>query len=119
MSQNQIQSQVQFQPQENEELMKFYIKHINTDQYIVCFYPASISVSEFICEIQKISREIIRVNDYKMVEVIEAGQEIPGVRPENAPKMEEESISMYQKYGDNLKNIAFYIRKRQTQTNQI
>jgi hypothetical protein len=111
MSHNQNQTQTQ----ENEELTRFYIKHINTDQYIVCFYPASISVSEFIYEIQKIGREIIGVNDYKMVEVIEAGQEIPGVKPENAPKMEEENISIYQKYGANLKNMAFYIRKNQRQ----
>ena len=112
MSHVQTQSEFQIQDNENQSLTKFYIKHINTNEYIVCFYPASISVSEFICEIQKIGREIIRVNDYKMVEVIEAGQEIPGVKPENAPKMEEESISMYQKYGDNLKNMAFYIRKQ-------
>jgi hypothetical protein len=107
-------SQIQTQTQENEELMKFYIKHINTNESVVCFYPPSISVSQFIYEIQGIGLEIIGV-DYTMVEVVEAGQEIPGVKPENAPKMEEESISMYQKYGDNLKNMAFYIRKNQTQ----
>jgi hypothetical protein len=107
-------SHIQTQTQENEELMKFYIKHINTNESVVCFYPPSISVSQFIYEIQGIGLEIIGV-DYTMVEVVEAGQEIPGVKPENAPKMEEESISMYQKYGDNLKNMAFYIRKNQTQ----
>ena len=106
-----VQTQSEFQIQ-SQGLTKFYIKHINTNEYIVCFYPASISVSSFIHETQKIGREIIHVNDYKMVEVIEAGQEIPGVKPENAPKMEEESISMYEKYGDNLKNTAFYIRKQ-------
>lgn len=96
---------------QNNELMKFYIKHINTDQSVICFYPSSITVSQFIYEIQGIGADIIHVN-YTMVEVVEAGQEIPGVKSENAPKMEEENISMYQKYGDKLKYMAFYIRKK-------
>jgi len=104
-------------PQEDQGVMKFYIKHIHTNESVVCFYPPSISVSQFIYEIQGIGVEIIGV-DYTMVEVVEAGQEIPGVKPENAPKMEEENITMYQKYGDKLKNMAFYIRKVQMQTNQ-
>ena len=44
------------------------------------------------------------------IDIIEMGQEIPGVKPEDAPPVEEEEITYYDKYIANKKWPGFYIK---------
>ena len=45
-----------------------------------------------------------------LINIIEMCQEIPGVKPENAPKMEQEQTSYYNKFINNNKWPGFYIK---------
>lgn len=98
----------------NSEFVKYYVKVANTDCVKTCYYEDSITVEDFIYELQCIGANLLDV-EYDMVEVAEAGQEIHGVNPENAPKMETENITMLEKYGSRLKKreMVFYLRKKQ------
>lgn len=50
-------------------------------------------------------------NDYEyFINIIEMGQEISGVKPEDAPPVEEEEITYYDKYIVNKKWPGFYIK---------
>jgi len=44
------------------------------------------------------------------IEIIEMCQEIPGVKPENAPKLENSHIKYYDKYINNNKWPGFYFK---------
>jgi hypothetical protein len=44
------------------------------------------------------------------IHIIEMGQEIPGIKPEEAPDVEEEDITYYNKYIVNNKWPGFYIK---------
>jgi hypothetical protein len=97
-----------------ESYIKYYVKIANTDTAFSRFYLDSLTVEEFIYELQCVGANEFNV-EYDMVEVVEAGQEIDNVKPENAPKLEPEYITMVQKYGGRLKQgyMAFYLRKAQ------
>ena len=50
-------------------------------------------------------------DDYThFINIIEMGQEIPGVKPEDAPPVEEEDTTYYDKYIVNKKWPGFYIK---------
>jgi hypothetical protein len=44
------------------------------------------------------------------INIIEMGQEVPGVKPEDAPPVEEQDITYYDKYIVNKKWCGFYIK---------
>ena len=101
----------------NANLMhSYYVKHAYTENTMTCILSKELSITEFICEVQfQASRSfnisIFREHLFSKIEVVEAGQEISGVNSEDAPKMQpNDDITMEEKYGDKLKNMAFYIR---------
>ena len=63
-------------------------------------------VKEWIMEDFNISIENLNVS----IDIIEIGQEIPGVKPENGCCVEEEQITYYNKYIINNKYPSFYIK---------
>jgi hypothetical protein len=93
-------------------MQRYYIKHAYTENTITPKYPLSITVSEFISRVQATSLELLNLNgNYYNIEVVECGQEIPNVKPEDAPCMIHENITMYEKYGEKLKYMSFYVRE--------
>jgi hypothetical protein len=86
-----------------------YIKQIFTENYLYYTFSTSIKVETFIEEVKKLFVDIMNVHPEK-IEVVEAGQEMPYSKPEDAPKIEIEDITMQEKYGDNIKKKAFYVR---------
>jgi hypothetical protein len=93
-------------------MQRYYIKHAYTENTITPKYPLSITVSEFISRVQATSLELLNLNgNYYNIEVVECGQEIPNVKPEDAPRMIHENITMYEKYGEKLKYMSFYVRE--------
>ena len=97
-----------------ESYIKYYVKVANTDIASSRFYLDTLTVEEFIFELQCVGANTLNI-EYDMVEVVEAGQEINNVKPEDAPKLEPENITMVEKYGSRLKQgyTAFYLRKAQ------
>jgi hypothetical protein len=97
-----------------ESYIKYYVKVANTDIAFARFYLDTLTVDEFIYELQCVGANVLDV-EYDMVEVVEAGQEIDDLKPEDAPKLESENITMVQKYGSRIKKcyVAFYLRKAQ------
>ena len=98
-------SQNQTQPQ----LSTCYIKQVFTENIIKYTFSTSITMTSFIEEVKMLFVESMNVYPEKM-EVIEAGQEIPDAKAEDAPKLQYENISIQEKYGDQIKNKAIYIR---------
>jgi len=50
--------------------------------------------------------------DENNIEVVLGGQYIPGIQQaEDAPKMDPELITIYEKFGNNYKNVHFYLRE--------
>lgn len=86
-----------------------YIKQIFTENYLHYTFSTSIKMETFIEEVKKLFVDIMNVQPEK-IEVVEAGQEIPYLKPEDAPKIEFEDITMQEKYGDNIKKKVFYVR---------
>ena len=77
-------------------------------------YPLSLSVIEFINRVKLNSIDLLNINaPYDNIEVVEAGQEIPYVNAEDAPCMINENITMYEKYGNHLQYMSFYVRVRE------
>jgi hypothetical protein len=95
--------------QNQSQLSSCYIKQVFTENYIQYTFSTSITVTSFIEGVKMLFVESMNVYPEKM-EVIEAGQEIPHVKAEDAPKLQDENISIQEKYGDQIKNKAFYIR---------
>jgi hypothetical protein len=55
--------------------------------------------------------ELLNTNDNNYtIHIIEMGQEIYGIKPEDAPDLEEECITYYDKYIVNKKWPGFYIK---------
>ena len=82
-----------------------YVKQAYTENFINQEYQSITTVDDFIKQMKKPFEQIMNVSSDKL-ELVEAGQNLS----EEGIKMEPESISMYQKYGGQLKNKAFYVR---------
>jgi hypothetical protein len=55
--------------------------------------------------------ELLNTNDNNYtIHIIEMGQEIPGIKPEEAPDVEEQETTYYDKYIANNKWPGFYIK---------
>ena len=101
----------------SDNLIGFYIKVQRTELYKITYLPATLSVSDFISIIQKnegrnlLNMDVENSNEYMFLEIVEAGQDIDGVESEDAPKLERSDITLYEKYGERIKYVAFYIRR--------
>ena len=84
-----------------------YVKQAYTENFIYLEYQSITTVEDFIKQIKKPFEQIMNVSSDKL-ELVEAGQETE--KSEEGIKMEPENITMYQKYGGQLKNKAFYVR---------
>ena len=101
--------------QNNESRVSCYIKQVFTNNCVQYTFPTSIKVSTFIEESKKLFIDVMNVQPEKM-EIVEAGQDIPNTAPECADQMEREDITMQDKYGENIKYKAFYVRYARTPT---
>lgn len=96
-----------------EQTQMYRIKHAYTKDVMTPKYPTSITVSEFINRVQLNCLEFLNIRaPYYNIEVVEAGQEIPDMNAEDAPCMINENITMYEKYGNKLQHMTFYVRVR-------
>ena len=67
-------------------------------------------IGEFIIEDFDLASRNYDDNYTHFINIIEMGQEIPGVKPEDAPHVEEEDTTYYDKYIANKKWPGFYIK---------
>lgn len=95
--------------QSQPQMSTCYIKQAFTENYIQYTFSTSITVTSFIEGAKMLFIEYMNVYPEQM-EVLEAGQEIPDTKAEDAPKLQDENISIQEKYGDQIQNKAFYIR---------
>jgi len=95
--------------QSQSQMSTCYIKQAFTENIIKYTFSTSTTVASFIEGAKMLFVEYMNVYPEKM-EVLEAGQEIPDTKAEDAPKLQHENISIQEKYGDQIKNKAFYIR---------
>ena len=92
---------------------RFYFKMVYTSQTIYYDINLDMSITEFINYVEnKIRADLIIDNNYD-IEIIEAGQfdNINGRDAELAPALEPSDLTLLEKYENNYKQTAFYIRK--------
>lgn len=86
------------------EMYTFDFKYVHTCKKITLSFDPNINMKQFIEQIKE------KVNNNK-IEIVKAGQYINGVFPEDAPHVISSDNTLKTIYGENWKNIAFYIRK--------
>ena len=76
------------------------------------------TISEFIQYITESAYVDFNIDSDSNIEIVESGQynNINGRDPELAPHIEPLDVTIEEKYGNNYKNVAFYIRNKNTQT---
>lgn len=98
--------------QEQNMTINFYIKEAYTSNFKTYKLSPHLTVREFIAQIQSnAASEILFINTarediVRSINVIEAGQDLG----EEAPPLEPSDMTMFEKYGDKLPFIAFYVR---------
>ena len=78
------------------------------------------SINEFITYIKESVYLDFNIDPDSNVEIVESGQynNINGRDPELAPPIDPSHITIQEKYGNNYRNVAFYIRNKNTQTSR-
>ena len=99
----------------------FYFKLVNTCQTINYDINLDISISDFINIVKGRARIDFNIDNDNSIEILEAGQfnNINGRDAELAPALEISDTTIREKYGNNYKQISFYIRIGMTQMSNI
>jgi len=93
------------------EVAPFYFKIAYTTQTTILDVPTNICTKNFICFVKNNIYERLNIDINLNIEIVEAGQEGPNMRSEDAPAFQgEDNITVRQKYNGVYENIAFYIR---------
>jgi len=90
----------------------FYFKVVYTCETMNYDIDLDMSISDFINIVKNRARADFAINLNYTIEIVEAGQSdnVNGRDAELAPALECSDTTIREKYGDNYKYIAFYIR---------
>lgn len=93
------------------ELVSFYVKIADTGANTMITIPANVSIAKFIDFVKIFSYPFFNIERNILIEIVEAGQRIPGIRGEDAPALESDlNTTIRQRYNGVYENRAFYIR---------
>lgn len=90
----------------------FYFKTVYTCQTINYDIDLDISITRFINYVKEQIRVDFNIDNNTDIEIVEAGNpyNINGCDAELAPALEYSDTTIREKYGDNYKQMSFYIR---------
>ena len=96
------------------EWITVYFKEVFTTNIKYYNIPIKWTIEQFINIVKEWIIEDLNLSsrnyDNYSINIIEMGQEITGIKSENAPPIEEENITYYDKYIVNKKWPGFYIK---------
>jgi len=96
---------------QNTEVASFYFKVAHTGQFANFEIPTNLCMANFIEFVKPKAYEEFGITPNSIIEIVEAGQFIPGVRAEDAPALvPNKNITVRNKYNSIYTNAAFYIR---------
>jgi len=100
---------------EPREIAEFYFKLANTEQTIIYNIPTNLSIANFIEFVKNSAYNDFNISRNQQIEIVEAGQCIPGILSEDAPALQRDfHTTVRQRYNGVYNNRAFYIRVRRT-----
>ena len=100
---------------EPREIAEFYFKLANTEQTIIYNIPTNLSIANFIEFVKNSAYNDFNISRNRQIEIVEAGQDIPGVLSEDAPSLRRDfHTTVRQRYNGAYNNRAFYIRVRRS-----
>jgi len=96
---------------QSQERVSIHFKLVHTGEKVKIDIPVNISMANFIEHVKNNIYSIFQFNRNQKIEIVEAGQSIPGVNDEDAPAVvRNHDIKFYEKYNGEYSNLAFYIR---------
>jgi len=96
---------------EPREIAEFYFKLANTEQTIIYNIPTNLSIANFIEFVKNGAYNDFNISRNQQIEIVEAGQDIPGVLSEDAPALQRDfHTTVRHRYNGVYNNRAFYIR---------
>jgi hypothetical protein len=94
-----------------QEVAPIWFKIIPIGEKLIIDIPTNVSMANFIEHVKNNFYQIFQINRNQKIEIVEAGQSIPGVNDEDAPAVvRNHDIKFYEKYNGEYSNLAFYIR---------
>jgi len=95
----------------NREVASIYFKVAHTGQNANFDIPTNLCMANFIEFVKGKVYDAFNIRPNSIIEIVEAGQNIPGVRAEDAPALEPDKNTTFRtKYNGVYTNVAFYIR---------
>ena len=93
------------------DLVRIPFKLAGTSQTRIYDIPTNLSIANFIEHIKNNAYIDFNINRSHNIEIVEAGQDIPNVRGEDAPALRSEfNVTVREKYDGRYDDLAFYIR---------
>jgi len=93
------------------ELVRIPFKLAGTGQTRIYDIPTNLSIANFIEHIKNNAYIDFNINRSHNIEIVEAGQNIPNIRGEDAPALRcEFNVTIREKYNGMIEQLAFYIR---------
>jgi hypothetical protein len=98
-----------------QELALIYFKVAHTGENAIFEVPTNICTKNFIEFAKNRAYETFQIDANREIEIVEAGQNIPGVRAsEDAPAFVGEfDVTVREKFNGEYTNLAFYVRYRE------
>jgi hypothetical protein len=97
----------------NMEIITLYVKQVFTNKTNNYYVDVNSPLKIIMSEILRDAHSTFTFDEGTQLELVEAGQFIPGIQSEHAPAIELDSQeeTFKEHFGNNYKHIAFYIRK--------
>ena len=101
------------------EVATFYFKVANTSDNVTIQVPTNLCIANFIEYVKNFAYPYFNIDRNTHIEIVEVGQDIPGVRAEDAPALQRDfNTTVRQRYNGVYENQAFYIRLRRNNQNE-
>lgn len=98
---------------QQRETASFHFKFANTGEIMIYAVPTHLCISNFIEFVKNQAYHDFNIDRSDSIEIVEAGQDIPNVRSEDAPALRRDfNTTVRQLYNGVYENRAFYIRIR-------
>ena len=95
----------------SNETASIYFKVAHTGENAIFEVPTNICIANLIEFAKNKARHQFQINRNQKIEIAEAGQNIPGIRDEDAPALVRDfNTTVRQKYNGVYTNLAFYVR---------
>ena len=89
----------------------FYFKMADTGDTAAKQIPTNLCIGNFIEYVKNFAYPHFNIDRNARIEIVEAGQDIPNVRSEDAPSIQRDfNTTIRQRYNGVYENRAFYIR---------